>query len=304
MDAQTQNPTTVVVATDGSAPAAAAVEWAAQEAVSRKQPLLIVTACQPPALRPLSEQAVGTTVSLPEIAQVDKREYQKLVQDAAIYVGEHYPDLIVTTEVFSSDPRDALQLYESLASVVVLGSRGLGSVRSVLLGSVSFWATRHLTAPFVVVRPPDPDQLTVPHRVAVGVASHDPSEITLRSGFALAARRGCPLTIANAAWDNEAVGNNWAELPLEEVDLHRRNTVTDVVERVAKEFPNVKYTVLFARGRVDYFLASLGRSHEAVVLGRGQSTFLDFVSLGTLASFVVEHGVGAIMIVPAEGELL
>lgn len=305
MDAVADKATSVVVATDGSIYATAAVDWAAGEALSRRAPLVIVTAC-PPGEVPLASEAepLSETVmtSLLDEARLRAKEHQEIVLVAADRVRKHYPNLVVTTEVFQGDPRKALELYEGLASLIVVGSRGLGSIRSVLLGSVSFWATRHLTVPFVAVRPSDGERLSVPHRVAVGIGSAADADVTLRAAFEMAARRRCPLTIANAAWDEHAVGHTWKVLSVDEVEPQRSRAVTDLAAQVAADFPGVEYSVMFASGRVDYFLASLGHSHEALVLGRRQSTFLDFVSLGTLATFVIEHGVGATMVVPVEGE--
>lgn len=290
MDAETDPTPSVVVATDGSSHASAAVEWAAAEAASRREPLLIVSACPP--------EEVSAVL---DAAGQRAKEHQEIVSTAADRVRKHYPDVVVTTEIFYGDPRGALELYEKLASVVVLGSRGLGSVRSLLLGSVSFWATRHLRVPFVVVRPPDPERLSTPRGIAVGIGSYASSETTLHVAFQMAARRACPLTIANAAWDEHVVGNTWTVLPVDEVEPRRRRAVMELTEKIAAEFPTVDYAVLFARGRVDYFLASLGRRHETLVLGRRESTLLDFIGLGTLATFVVEHGVGATLVVPVEG---
>ena len=261
MDDEVDTATSVVVATDGSLAATRAIDWAAREAVSRREPLLIITACPPVQVQPSSVEettSVSMMSSVMDAARLQTKEHQNIVAAAADRVRNRYPELVVTTEVFEGDPRRALELYESLASVVVLGSRGLGSVRSVLLGSVSFWATRHLTRPFVVVRAPD-TELPEPHGVAVGIATDANSEGTLHEGFAMAARRKCPLTIANACWDSEATAAHWTELAIDDVEPRRRRCVTDLAERIGKEYPDVTYRIVFARGRVDSFLASLGR---------------------------------------------
>lgn len=304
MDAVANKVTTVVVATDGSSAATEAVDWAAREAASRQEPLLIFTACPPVEVAPSSadeSDATSMMSSVLDAARARSKEFHEIVLNDADRVRKNHPDLVVTTEVFEGDPRRALELYEHLASLVVLGSRGLGSVRSVLLGSVSFWATRHLSVPFVIVRPRDSERLTVPRRIAVGISTDANSEKTLREGFAMAQRRGFPLTIANAAWDSEATGSYWKELAPDAVDPRRRRAVTELADQVARDFPDVPYKVLFARGRVDSFLSSLGRTHEALVLGRRTSTLLDFIGLGTLASAVIEHGIGATVVIPVEG---
>lgn len=304
MNTTTEKSTSVVVAIDGSPASDAALAWAADEADSRHSPLLVFTACPPVEIKPSSaqESAVETlTASVLDMAHMRRKEYQEIVAHAAEQVRKTHPDLVVRTEVFEGDPRKALELYERVASVVVLGSRGLGSVRAVVLGSISFWATRHLEVPTVIVRPADTERMSVPRRIAVGISSDSNSEVTLREAFEMAARRGCPLTIANAAWDSEAHGDYWQELVEADVDPLRRRVVTGLAEQIARDYPDVVYTVVFARGQVDRFLASLGHTHSTLVLGRRKSTLLDFIGLGTLASAVVEHAVGATMIIPIEG---
>ena len=302
MDEVAGKATTVVVATDGSPAAMAAVDWAATEAASRRAPLLVFTAFTPVQVPASSlDESAAAMTSLLDSARLRSKENAEIVSAAADRARSRHPELVVTTEIFEGDPRRALEWSEHQASVVVLGSRGLGSVKSALLGSVSFWATRHLTVPFVVVRPPDPERLSITHGIAVGITSDASSELTLRQAFALAQRRGCPLTIANAAWDSEATANHWRELAPDDVDPARRRAVTELAEQIARDFPGVSYRVLFARGRVDGFLVSLSRTHEALVLGRRTSTLLDFIGLGTLASAVVEHGAGAIVVIPIEG---
>jgi len=293
----------VVVATDGSPASDAAVDWAANEAAARNATLVIVTACPP--VEVLASSAASASVALMssvlDTAQMRHKEYHEIVAHAADRARKLHPDLDLRTEVFDGDPRRALELHEHQAAIVVVGSRGLGAVKTVLLGSISFWATRHLNVPVAVIRPGDNERLTAPTGVAVGVTSDANSEATLRAAFALASRRGAALTIANAYWDAETPGRGWKVMNLAEVDAHRYRAVTELAEQIGKDYPGVVFRVMFARGRVDNFLATLGHTHETLVIGRRTSTVLDFVGLGTLASFVVEHAVGATVIIPIEG---
>lgn len=304
MNAASDKSTSVVVAIDGSPASDAALIWAAGEANSRREPLLIFTACPPLEIPPSSahETAADRLMSsVLDAARMRRKEYEDIVAHASSRVHKDYPSLVIRTEVFEGDPRTAIELYESLASMLVLGSRGLGSVRTVLLGSVSFWATRHLSIPTVIVRPSDDERMSVPRRIAVGISAESNSEITLRQAFSMAARRGCPLTIANAAWDSQASGSGWERLPDDQVEPRRFRAVTELVAQIAPDYPDVVYQVVFARGQVDRFLASLGHTHSALVIGRRKSTLMDYVGLGTLASSVVEHAVGATVIIPIEG---
>jgi nucleotide-binding universal stress UspA family protein len=54
------------------------------------------------------------------------------------------------------DPRDEIlyKVEELKADVLVVGSRGLGSFKRALLGSVSDYLVHHLKIPVIVARPP------------------------------------------------------------------------------------------------------------------------------------------------------
>jgi nucleotide-binding universal stress UspA family protein len=57
------------------------------------------------------------------------------------------------------DARDVLVKAAEHASLLVVGSRGAGPVREVLLGSVSSYCVHHAPCPVVVVRAPKPERV-------------------------------------------------------------------------------------------------------------------------------------------------
>lgn len=70
------------------------------------------------------------------------------------------PDRVSLSTVLSSEPvRHALirQIKEGAHDVVVMGSRGRGAVRSVLLGSVSHYVLHHSPVPVLIVHA-DPER--------------------------------------------------------------------------------------------------------------------------------------------------
>lgn len=69
-----------------------------------------------------------------------------------IAYGELYPDVDVTTEVVSDDPRDVLVTASRRASLLVLGSRGRGLLASSLFGSVRRDLIRRSGCPVVIAR--------------------------------------------------------------------------------------------------------------------------------------------------------
>lgn len=67
--------------------------------------------------------------------------------------GAEFPDVEVEMKLIRSHPGHALVAQSSDAALVVVGSRGRGGFRGMLLGSVSQAALHHVGCPVAVVRP-------------------------------------------------------------------------------------------------------------------------------------------------------
>jgi nucleotide-binding universal stress UspA family protein len=66
---------------------------------------------------------------------------------------EKYPDVEVRRELVGARPRHALLEWSARAQLVVVGSRGRGGFRSMLLGSTSQALVHHAQCPVLVARP-------------------------------------------------------------------------------------------------------------------------------------------------------
>ncbi|MFG1609744.1 universal stress protein [Actinoplanes sp. NPDC049265] len=136
----------VVVGVDGSASAARALTFAAQEASLRGTELVALHAWTmpalvgPPAMMPLAYDP-------PAIAL----EEQRVLAEALAGIGEKHPDLTVRRELPPGPPARALIDAARHAQLVVVGSRGRGGFAGMLLGSVSQHLLHHATCPVVVV---------------------------------------------------------------------------------------------------------------------------------------------------------
>ncbi|GAA4706152.1 universal stress protein [Phytohabitans rumicis] len=64
---------------------------------------------------------------------------------------ERYPDVVVRPELIRGHPRNVLVERSKSAQLVVLGSRGRGAVKGLLLGSVSQTLLHHSACPVAVV---------------------------------------------------------------------------------------------------------------------------------------------------------
>jgi nucleotide-binding universal stress UspA family protein len=138
--------TKIVVGVDGSSGSGEALQWAAQEGALRDLPVLALLAWGY-----LDQRHVGGgTAFEPDYgeedaaAALDDAVREALPPEAAAIVERQTAcDLAGRALVASVQPDD----------VLVVGARGLGGFRGLLLGSVSDHVVRHAAGPVVVVRP-------------------------------------------------------------------------------------------------------------------------------------------------------
>ncbi|MFI6760104.1 universal stress protein [Micromonospora sp. NPDC050417] len=133
----------VVVGTDGSPYSQLALGWAIERAAPRGAPVH--------AVRVWTE---STTRWRP--AESDPSEMSRAEQDAVdqqlVDWRRRFPDLSITGEVVAGHPVEVLVEASRRARLLVVGSRGRGGFRGLLLGSVSQQVLHHTECPAVVVR--------------------------------------------------------------------------------------------------------------------------------------------------------
>lgn len=136
----------MVVGVDGSDAARDALRWAAAEARVRGAMLEVVSAWQPPLHRFVPYTVV-------DLEPPDFEDAAKRILDDALEAIDVRDLAVVPVVVGGSGASVILERAEG-ADLVVVGSRGLGGVKSRLLGSVSNQVVHHSPCPVVVV-PPD-----------------------------------------------------------------------------------------------------------------------------------------------------
>jgi nucleotide-binding universal stress UspA family protein len=144
---------TIVVGVDGSEGGAAALDYAAGEAAFRGARLRIVSAWQIPVV----------VHSVDFSPPVDPRTWdafgvraQEVADDALTTARNLQPSLEGAALAVHGQPADVLLEQGADALLIVVGRRGLGNFRSLLLGSVSQQVVQHATCPVVVVNHPAP----------------------------------------------------------------------------------------------------------------------------------------------------
>ncbi|MFI9642426.1 universal stress protein [Micromonospora sp. NPDC051925] len=133
----------VVVGFDGSEQSRTALGFAVERAAQRDTPLRVLRAFEPPddRWRPSDHDAEATLAA-------DRAH----IEEALAEWRKTFPDVPVTVEIAPARPAAALVEESRDAQLVVVGSRGWGGLRGMLLGSVGQQLIQHAHCPVAIVR--------------------------------------------------------------------------------------------------------------------------------------------------------
>lgn len=183
----------VVVGVDGSPDSIVALDWATTEAWVRKVGLLVVYGLH----MPVRVGPGGTPTVVPAMDDL-RVTGEGILADAARQVAERAPDVRVETRLDLRPPAEALlQAADEDAALLVVGTRGLGRVASIALGSVSGHVAAHAECPTVVV--PSPDDVPPDNgSIVVGVDGSAHGDAALRFALREANLRSATLVAVHA----------------------------------------------------------------------------------------------------------
>lgn len=142
-------PFRVVVGVDGSADARHAAEWALREATLHGGELVVVHVWTIPAV-----VAGGEMLSVVPVDEF-QRSAQKLLAQEAEHLRSRAADTPVEARLEYGSPIAVLPELAADASLLVIGSRGMGRVAGIFLGSVSQAVIARVRCPTLVVPPAD-----------------------------------------------------------------------------------------------------------------------------------------------------
>ncbi len=145
-------PHRVVVGVDGSDLSSDATGYAFEQASRRGLGLTVVHAWD----AHVYTSAVALSVLVEPWGEL-VAEQELITSEAIARWAEKFPDVDVRTRVTQGRPADVLVDSSEGAELVVVGSRGRGGFRGLLLGSVSRSVLHRAHCPVAVVRPFSPD---------------------------------------------------------------------------------------------------------------------------------------------------
>jgi|tagenome__1003787_1003787.scaffolds.fasta_scaffold20750247_2 nucleotide-binding universal stress UspA family protein len=283
----------VVVGVDGSVSAQGALAWAAAEAASRHCPLRIVHAFSWPMVgNPLDMVFVGDmNLGLQSAAE-------GILIEAEAHARGLAPDIKVTANLFIGPAAPTLLNEAQDADLVVVGSRGVGGFRGLLVGSVSATVAAHAPCPVVVVHPHG-DGTAFPasptRRIVVGVDGSEISSAAIRFAFQQATRRHIGITAVHAATPTRPHPS--LRVPADIVDQIDRQLFAEAMEskRVLLSAMDVQTELVHAHPAQALIDASAGA--ELLVVGsHGRGGFTGML-LGSVSHAVLQHAACPVAVV-------
>ena len=138
---------TIVVGVDGSPGSRKALTWAAAEAADHGADLVVLNVWEHTLLPP----AGSVSVSEHYVPEQSQRTADELVQVIKEELGEQ-PPVLVQPRVKQGRPAKVLIDESADADMLVVGNRGHGGFKGLVLGSVSQHVAAYAKCPVTVVR--------------------------------------------------------------------------------------------------------------------------------------------------------
>lgn len=280
----------VVVGVDGSHNAEEAAHWAAGHAATENRDLVLLSSVGTP------EAVLGWAAA----AGVDRAGYLEATVASSQVVLDGVAARVEAREgrthtvVTRVDARTALLEASRHASVVVVGSRGLGPVRSALLGSVSAALAVHAECPVVVVRPHHPGK--VRRGVLVAIDGSESSPAILDFAFRQASEKRFPLTILHTEWDPLSPAR---EMEPQDPDYAATaRTLGESLAGLREQYPDVAVARKVLRGVPRDAIGRYADSMDLVVVGHGHQDPVSRALFGSVALGVLEHASTVVAVVP------
>lgn len=280
----------VVVGVDGSGGSDPAVRLAAEEAARRKVPLQVLHAAHPAehdALRPADDYAAAHAV----------------VERAAASALATAPSLDVEKTVVRATPIGALLDVSADAGLTVVGSRGLGPVSGLLVGSVGLALAARSRGPVLIARDEPARGPARRHPVVVGVAGPE-CRPAVEEALRQAARRGVDVRAVHA-WSLPVVprlglSSDAGRSPVAATRAHARTRLARSLGDVADTEPTVRMHEVVVRDSPARALVGASEHAELLVLAARRRPPGPGLHLGPVTHGVLHRAHCPVLVVPVD----
>lgn len=257
----------VVVAVDGSEASQNAVRWAANTANKRGVPLRLAASYTMPQFL-YAEGMVPPQELFDEL----QSETMDVIEAARVVAHEVAPDIKIGYVIAEGSPIDMLLDMSSDVTMIVMGSRGLGGLSGMVMGSVSAAVVSHADCPVVVVR--SDNHVTETNKygpVVVGVDGSDVSQRATEFALEEAQARGAKLVAIHTWMDMQVqaslAGLAAAQQEWEIIEKEQTTLLKDRLQPLLERFPDVEVEMVITRDRPVRALEDCAHNAQLLVVG-------------------------------------
>jgi nucleotide-binding universal stress UspA family protein len=283
----------VVVGVDASEASLRAVRFAADEARMRAVPLRIVHAV------PWPFEGLTAPPAHLDIPGLLRSGAESVVEAAAEAVGDLLDPGRVSTTTVDGDPVGVLGDASAEASLVVVGSRGVGGVAGLLLGSTAAGVAGASRCPVVVLPDETSAQVRGRRSVVVGVEGRPGDDEVLAFAFAEAAARSTDL-VAVHAWQDIALETAFRSVgPLVDwagVLADEERVLAEALAGWRDKEPDVEVREAVVRDKTARSLVAAGLTAQLLVVGHRRRH-----ALGSTTHGVLHRAACPVAVVPIRG---
>ncbi|APT89702.1 universal stress protein [Corynebacterium frankenforstense DSM 45800] len=257
----------IVVAVDGSKASHVAVRWAANTALKRGVPLRLASSYTMPQY--LYAEGMVPPQELFDDLQAETMEK---IDEAREIAHQAAPDIKIGHTVAEGSPIDMLLEMSKSVTMIVMGSRGLGGLSGMVMGSVSAAVVSHASCPVVVVREDNNvDETTKYGPVVVGVDGSEVSQKATEFAFAEADARGAELVAVHTWMDMQVqaslAGLSAAQQQWEEIEGEQKKLLDERLADLVAKYPKVDVKKLITRDRPIRALVDAAEGAQLLVVG-------------------------------------
>ena len=300
-------PTKILLATDGSPEADRALRAAVELSGKTGSDLYVGHAAPMPSIHAMPERAVYVPGrAFQELKSIAEREGHKVLEEQVQKVEKAGGKVAGSyLRVGRSDEMIVGLAEEIGAGLIVVGSRGYGSLRRVLMGSVSDSVVRHAHCPVLVVRPRGLQERNIlDGRILLAIDGSKEASAAAHVGVELAKSTESDLHVTlgmstepEAPYPPPLAGERWSH-SLEQAEHDARNFIEEQAKRLGDE-AGVSAQAHFRLGRPDHEIVKLAEELDAslIVMGSRGLGGVRRSLMGSVSDSVVRHAHSSVLIV-------
>lgn len=283
-------PPLIVVGVDGSEDGLRAVRFGTGTALETGDDLLLVHAVDDAMLA-----GAWGVVYDPEVLQNAGATANEQAKEVALGMG--MPADRIRTEVVLGSPGGVLGRLSEVADLVVVGRRSVSGLERMFVGSTSVSVVANASCPVVIISAAStPDPIGSHGRVGVGINTSPGNQDVLETAFYFANRRGAELEIVHVIQPPVGLfGPKLSPTDLEEQIRFTKGGIKALAKRIAKDYPDVRYSVEVAADTPINELVNRSGTYDMLVVGKSSGTIPGF-GLGGLLRGLMAHAACPLLI--------